>query len=93
MRVADTAVVRDFFLFFTLQFVSYLNITIDYRAVAYKQYAVVAVCNVIAPLIAWVMVKKIGEKKNGHWAGMLAVALGGASASLLGIWLTNTWGG
>lgn len=79
-------------MFFCLQFISYLNITIDYRAVAYKQYGVVAVCNVLAPMIAWVMVKKIGDDKDkGYW-GMVAVALGGVTSALLGIWLTKTWG-
>lgn len=82
--------VRSFCIYFLLQFVSYLNITIDYRAVAHREYAIAACTNMVAPVIAWVMVSRISHDKGK--AGMVAVALGGAASTLLGIWLTRTWG-
>lgn len=83
--------VKEFTLFFGLQFISYLNITLDYRAIAHQQYAVAAITNIVAPLVAWVMVQKIGEAKNKK-LGMLAVASAGALSALLGMWLTRAWG-
>jgi hypothetical protein len=59
--------------------------------VAHQQYLVAMVTNIIAPVIAWVMVKKIGETRSSK-VGMCAVASAGAAAALLGMWLTRTWG-
>ena len=81
---------RTFVMFFSLQFVQYLNITVDYRAIAHKQYVIVALTNLLAPVLSWVMVVNI-KNKDGHWLGMVAVALGGAASALLGIWLTRAW--
>lgn len=83
--------VNAFWLFFSLQFVTYLNLTVDYRAVAHGQYAVVAVTNILAPVLGWVMIRRIGDAKV-EGVGLLAVALGGAISSLLGMWLTRAWG-
>lgn len=82
--------VKTFAMFFALQFVSYFNITVDMRAVNHDQYAVAAATNVVAPLIAWVMVKKIGEQKRSL-VGMVAVALGGVTSTWAGMWLTRVW--
>ena len=81
---------REFFTFFALQFVQYLNLTIDYRAIAHRQYAVAIATNVLAPILAWTMVRHVGRAKN-EYAGMAAVALGGALSAALGIWLTAAW--
>jgi len=79
----------DFLLFFLLQFVSYVNLTIDIRAVNHEQYLVAGLTNIAAPLIAWVMIKKV-SKATSYW-GLLAVALGGATATWTGMWLTRMW--
>lgn len=89
MRVAHPAVI-EFATFFGLQFVSYLNITVDMRAVNHEQYAVAALTNVVAPLIAWVMVKRIGAASH-NWVGMVAVSLGGVTSTWAGMWLTRYW--
>lgn len=78
-------------MFFTLQFVQYLNITVDYRAVAHSQYVMVTVTNLLAPCLSWLMVVYIRKETNNLW-GMVAVALGGATSALLGIYLTRAWG-
>ncbi len=82
---------KEFFLFFVLQSVLYLNLTIDYRAVAHQQYALAAVTNIIAPILSWVMVKRIGTAKN-ETLGMVAVATAGALSTVLGMYLTRAWG-
>jgi hypothetical protein len=83
---------KTFLMFFSLQALQYLNITIDYRAVAYQQYAVVVLCNLLAPCLSWIIVVKIRDSGEHNWLGMTAVALGGAVSSVLGIWLTRHWG-
>lgn len=81
---------REFTLFFVLQFISYLNLTIDIRAVAHEQYLVVTATNTLAPLIAWVMVKQVLKAKG--WLGAVAVMCGGVTSTWLGMWLTRAWG-
>lgn len=80
---------RDCGIFFALQFISYFNITVDMRAVNHDQYWIAAATNVVAPIIAWVMVKRVSESKD-KW-GMVAVALGGVTSTWAGMWLTRFW--
>lgn len=81
---------KEFSIFFGLQFLSYLNVTLDMRAVAHQQYAVAAATNAVAPLIAWVMVERIANSKRG-WVGKVAVVLGGVTSTWFGMWLTRHW--
>ena len=80
---------RTFAKLFTLQFISYLNITIDMRAIAHQQYVVAAATNCIAPLIAFIMIKAVHDSRSA-W-DKLAVVLGGALSTLAGMWLTRVW--
>lgn len=80
---------KNFFIFFALQFISYFNITVDMRAVNHEQYFVAMITNIVAPLIGWIMIKRVGESKD-KW-GMLAVVLGGVTAAWAGMWLTRYW--
>ncbi len=82
---------RTFMLFFALQFLSYLNITINIRAIAHQEYAVAVVTDSIAPLIAWTMIKHIGAERHSG-VGMAAVATGGGLATVVGMWLTQRMG-
>jgi len=80
---------RDFLLFFLLQFMSYFNLTVDMRAVNHEQYLIAGITNIIAPVIGWIMVEKVSKAKN-RW-GLIAVALGGVTATWAGMWLTRVW--
>lgn len=82
--------VREFALFFGLQFISYFNVTLDMRAVAHQQYYVAAATNAVAPLIAWMMVERIAKARRG-WVGKVAVVLGGVTSTWFGMWLTRQW--
>ena len=75
---------------FALQFLAYLNFTIDFRAVSSLNYVAAAATNMVAPVLAWIMVRKIASTQD-HWIGMTAVALGGCTATVLGMWLTKSW--
>lgn len=81
--------VKNFVIFFALQFVSYFNITVDMRAVNHDQYGIAAITNIVAPIIGWVMIKRVGEAKD-KW-GMVAVALGGVTSTWAGMYLTRLW--
>jgi hypothetical protein len=80
---------REFGLFFILQFISYLNLVINFRAISTKQTSIAIVTDGLAGLIAWTMVRRIGHAK-GH-VGLVGVILGGMAATWLGIWLTQHW--
>jgi hypothetical protein len=79
----------NFMVFFLLQWIMYFNITLDMRAVNHEQYVVAGFTNIVAPLIAWVMIKRVSESKD-KW-GMVAVALGGVTSTWVGMWLTRWW--
>ena len=80
--------VRTFLLFFGLQFAAYFNITLDMIAVNREWYGVASVTNLLAPMIAWVMVVLIGENKKDR-VGLVAVMLGGWTSTMVGMWVAN----
>lgn len=82
---------RSFLLFFAVQFVSYFINTLDVRALAHQQYAMAALVNALLPILAWVMVKKIGACEN-ELVGMAAVSAGGSLSAVAGMWVTRAWG-
>ena len=80
-----------FLFFFAVQFVNYFINTLDVRALAHQQYLMAAIVNALLPVIAWVMVKKIGECRDER-IGIAAVAIGGSLAAVAGMWVTRAWG-
>jgi len=82
---------RLFLLFFSVQFANYFINTLDVRALAHQQYLMAATVNAVLPIIAWIMVKKIGECQNER-IGIAAVAVGGSLAAVAGMWFTRAWG-
>lgn len=89
MRLSPHA--KTFLLFFGLQFISYLNITFDMIAVNHAWYGVASMTNMLAPLIAWMMVHQVAhsEEKWTRIVGMVAVSLGGWSSTMLGMWIAG----
>lgn len=81
---------RDFFLFAGLQFVSYLNLTINFRAIAHKQYAFAILTDGAASLLAYTIVRRVAGDKS-RW-GLIGMTLGGMCAATVGIYLTRAWG-
>lgn len=81
---------RAFLTFAVLQFLSYLNLTINYRAIAHEQYAFAMVSDGIACLFSYTIVKRI--QRNESRAGVVGMTLGGMCAAVVGMWLTRTWG-
>lgn len=80
---------RDFLSFMFLQFVSYLNLTINIRAISTESYVGAIVTDGIACVVSWTIVKRIGKANTS--IGVVGAAIGGMAASALGIWLTRHW--
>lgn len=72
-----------------VQFVSYLNLTVNFRAIAHAQYAVAGLTAGLAAVLATTIVRRVAkDESNSPLVGMV---VGGALADMAGIWLTRAW--
>jgi 5-hydroxyisourate hydrolase-like protein (transthyretin family) len=85
--------VRRFLTGAGLQLASYVNLTINFRAIAHAQYAYAGVTAATASFLAWVIVKVITDEddKKKSVPLLLGMMVGGGCADMLGIYLTRTW--
>lgn len=81
---------KDFALFAVLQFLSYLNLTINMRAIAHEQYLFACLSDGMACVLGYTIVKRVSDDKS-RW-GVVGMTVGGMSAAMVGIWLTRSWG-
>lgn len=81
---------RDFLMFAVLQFISYLNLTVNFRAIAHEQYVFAIFTDGLACVIGYTVVRRISGDKS-RW-GVVGMTLGGMCAAVVGIWLTRAWG-
>lgn len=80
---------KDFALFGAFQFVSYLNLTINFRAIAHEQYGFAVVTDGVACILSYTIVRRIAGDKS-RW-GIVGLTLGGMCAAVVGIYLTRAW--
>jgi hypothetical protein len=73
-----------------LTFASYINLTLNFRAIATLQYPWIAVTAAAASLLGYAATKAIAKDKGG-W-GVVGAMIGGALADTLGAYLTRGWG-
>lgn len=81
--------VQSFFVMGVVQFVSYLNLTINFRAIAHEQYTVVAFTDALAVAISYFIIRRVSSQDNK--AALAGMVIGGSAAGVLGIWLTRVW--
>lgn len=81
---------REFLLMMAVQFLSYLNLTLNFRAIAHEQYLWVAGTDALAVGISYFIIRKVSKAEDG-W-GLVGMMIGGSMAGVLGIWLTRNWG-
>lgn len=82
---AHTAVV--FATFFALQFISYLLITVNYRAIAAGKYLWTAVTDLVFAALAFFLIQRVAHASTTEaWAGY---TLGGVAGAQVGIWLSK----
>lgn len=79
----------DFGKGFVIQFVSYLNLTINFRAIAHEQYVVAFFTALFAGLLAYAIVRMISHDDRHRI--LPGLVIGGAFADVIGIWLTRSW--
>ena len=82
--------IRDFFLMMLVQFVSYLNLTFNFRAIAHEQYATIVITDGLAVIVSDLIIRKVSQADN-NW-GLAGMTIGGSLAGILGVWLTRSWG-
>ena len=72
-----------------VQFVSYANLTVNYRAVAAGHVGYAMVTDSLAALIGYFIVRKVARAEGPQV--LTGMVLGGSLAAWFGIWLTRTW--
>lgn len=82
--------ISDFFKALALQFVSYINLCINMRAIAHEQYLVAGTTASLAALLAYTIVRIVSHEEKGHVA-LFGMIVGGFAADIVGIWLTRSW--
>ena len=82
---------NNFTFFFGLQFLTYLNLTVNYRAVAHGQYIFAALTDIIAAILSWALIRWVSRAGDSR-AGLVGLMCGASVASMVGIWLTAGWG-
>jgi hypothetical protein len=84
---------KPFFLMMAVQFIAYLNLTFNFRAVAHAQYWVIAITDGLASAISVFIVQRISNpEKKPRWTwAETGMVVGGATAGVLGTWLTRAW--
>jgi hypothetical protein len=76
-----------FLTFFAIQFVQYLLVTINMRAVAAGKYVWTAVTDATFAGFGFLLIQKVAEThSHGAWAGYVA---GGIVGSQVGIWVSK----
>ena len=81
---------RDFWLMMVVQFVSYLNLTFNFRAIAHEQYVWIMLTDGAAVVIGYFIIRKVSRAEN-NWS-LAGMTIGGSAAGVLGVWLTRGWG-
>ncbi len=80
---------KEFFLMMLVQFVSYANLTVNYRAISAGFIPVAMVTDACAVALSYYIVRHITRTDSRvTLAGMM---VGGSLAAAAGIWLTQAW--
>lgn len=79
----------EFVKFFSLQFISYLNLVLNFRAIDTENTLLAILTDGLAGLMAWTLVKKIGSATTK--VGILGLVTGGMAATYIAMLLTASW--
>jgi hypothetical protein len=81
---------REFLLMMVVQFVSYTNLTINYRAIQHEAYWFAGSTAALAAILSYTIVRRI-VKDETRW-GIAGLVTGAFFADICGIYLTRLWG-
>lgn len=80
---------NTFLLMAGVQFLSYLNLTINFRAIAAGNTLASMLTDAVASAVSYFIIRKVSKTEDG-WA-LVGMIVGGSLASALGIFLTKGW--
>lgn len=85
---------RIFFVMMAVQFVSYLNLTVNFRAIAHNQVPVAIVTDACAVVISIFVVQRLANPERPvRWGWQESgMVVGGSCAAWAGMTLTRAWG-
>jgi hypothetical protein len=80
--------IRDAFILFFAQMLSFAVISINYRAIAQGSYLWSVLTDLVVASLSYFVVRRIAKSKDSicQWAGF---ALGSAVGTVIGIWLSK----
>lgn len=81
---------HNFFLSAIVQFISYIVLTINFRAIANTQYLFAASTAMLAAFLSYTIVRRV--IKDETWSTVCGMMVGGACGDVCGIYLTRHWG-
>lgn len=81
---------RNFVIGFVVQFTSYLNLTLNYRAIAESQKGFAMLTDAMAVLLAYFIIRKVAKDDGCGWT-LSGMVFGGSLAAWVGITLTEHW--
>jgi acetyl esterase/lipase len=73
-----------------VQFLSYVNLVVNYRAVAHEQYVAAMLTDALAVWFAYTIIKRVQHSDSR--LTLVGMIVGGSLAAWVGIYLTRTWG-
>lgn len=83
---------QGFFLMMAVQFISYLNLTVNFRAIAHGYVSAAMCTDALAVVISIFIIKRVsGSKEPWTWSET-GMVIGGSLAAAVGMTLTRAWG-
>lgn len=80
---------RQFVISAVAQYVQYIILTINFRAIAHTQYMVAGMSAALAAWLAYTIVRRIVREDS--WFSLSGMMVGGALGDMTGIFLTRHW--
>ena len=80
---------RNFVIGFGIQFLSYLVLTVNFRAIAESQRGFAMVTDALAVVLSYSIIRRV--VKDDSWWTLAGMVTGGSLAAWVGITLTEHW--
>ena len=81
---------RAFLVSALVQYVSYIVLTVNFRAIASEQYLIAAGTAMLAAFLGYTIVRRL--VKDETWATVVGMMVGGGLGDMSGIYITRHWG-
>ena len=82
-------IVRSFLISAAVQYCSYVNLTVNFRAISKEQYTFALFTAMLATFMSYTIIRRV--IKDETWATVAGMAVGGGLGDLTGIYITRHW--